>query len=169
MCREPQDSGRDEKRNRSQKPTRKPLSSHHCVKMPGRTTTRNTTAPRNKSPARTLTSRSKTTSPTTIERQDQNLSSLRSQICSILSDAQKTTVGQRKLVVGLRKIQEVCCYEPTQHRQSTRKNFCEDDFNEEITRCVIRLMVVKRSEAVGDRLIGFLGVFLRYANDKGQD
>ena len=71
-------------------------------------------------------------------------------------------------MVSLRKIQESCCYEPTKPGKS-QEGFDEDDFNVEIARCVIRLMGVKKSEGVGDRMIRFLGFFLRYASDKGTD
>lgn len=67
-------------------------------------------------------------------------------------------------MVGLRKLQEACCYESDQRRQE----FGEDDFNVEIARCVIRLMGVKKSEGVGDRILKYLGLFLRHASDKGK-
>lgn len=91
-------------------------------------------------------------------------STLRTQICSVFGDAQRSTAGHRKLVVGLRKIQEACSYESDQGRQE----FGEDDFNVEIARCVIRLMGVKKSEGVGDRILRYLGLFLRHASDKGK-
>ena len=46
-------------------------------------------------------------------------------------------------------------------------NSQEDDFNFEMARCVLRIMGVKKSEPAGDRLIRFLGLFLRHANEKG--
>lgn len=36
----------------------------------------------------------------------------------------------------------------------------------EVARCVIRLMGVKKSESVGDRIVRYLGIFLRHASDK---
>lgn len=68
-------------------------------------------------------------------------------------------------MVGLRKIQQACCYESTSHK--SQGDFGEDDFNVEVARCVIRLMAVKKSEGVGDRLVRYLGLFLRYASEKG--
>ncbi|KAI1120373.1 ARM repeat-containing protein [Nemania abortiva] len=104
-------------------------------------------------------------------------SHLRKQICAVFRDAQKTTATHRKLAVTLRKIHEACCYEPT---RPTKKHasapapaddddFDEADFNTEFTRCVFRIMPVKKSESVGDRTIRFIGLFLRHANDKDND
>ena len=95
-------------------------------------------------------------------------STLRAQISSVFSDAQKSAAGHRKLIVGLRKIQEACCYEPPRPRKPARQEFDEDDFNVEIARCVVRLVGVKKSEAVGDRTVRFLGSFLRHASEKGE-
>ena len=96
-------------------------------------------------------------------------STLRAQICSVFSDAQKSAAGHRKLIVGLRKIQEACCYEPPRPSKPGRQEFDEDDFNVEIARCVVRLVGVKKSEAVGDRTVRFLGSFLRHASEKGEE
>lgn len=111
-------------------------------------------------------SRKSTTSPSIVVPEEGPTSPLRTQICNVFNDAQKSTAGHRKLVVGLRKIQEACCYEPTRPGKPGRQDFNEDDFNVEIARCMIRLMGVKRSEAVGDRIVRFLGFFLRYASEK---
>ncbi len=42
----------------------------------------------------------------------------------------------------------------------------EDDFNEEIARCIVHLLGVKKSEPVGDRTVRFLGLFLHYASER---
>lgn len=47
------------------------------------------------------------------------------------------------------------------------EGFEEDDFNAEIARCIIRIVPTKKSEAVGDRLVKFLGQFLGHASEKG--
>lgn len=96
---------------------------------------------------------------------------LRTQISSIFRDAQRTTAGHRKLVINLRKIQEACCYEPTSsHKNKTgAEDFDEEQFTEEFTRCVLRIMPVKKSENVGERAIRFTGLFLRHANEKDND
>ncbi|KAI1654507.1 condensin subunit Cnd3 [Daldinia decipiens] len=96
-------------------------------------------------------------------------SQLRTQICAIFRDAQKTTAAHRKLVINLRKIHEACCYEPTRPDKTSTTEFDETDFNTEFTRCVLRVMPVKKSEGVGEKIIRFIGLFLRHANDKDNE
>ncbi|KAI0195892.1 ARM repeat-containing protein [Astrocystis sublimbata] len=93
---------------------------------------------------------------------------LRKQVGAVFRDAQKTTATHRKLAVNLRKLHEACCYEPTvpNKQSSATDDFDESDFNTEFARCVLRVMPVKKSEGVGDRVIRFVGLFLRHANDK---
>ena len=94
--------------------------------------------------------------------------SLRERVCMILNEAQKSNTGQRKLVVGLRKIQEACCYEPTHpKKQNPAEDFDENDFNIELVRGILRVLPVKRSEPVGDRLVRFAGSFLKHATELG--
>lgn len=150
--------------------------------MPGRPSTR---APRGS----TTTTARKTSGGTTraargsSARQSANavnipdegpVTTLRTQIAQVFSDAQKTTATQRKLVVNLRKIQEACCFEPPdtgkkggKKGQEEQEDFDEEEFNAEIVRCLLRIMSVKKSEPVGDRVIRFLGIFLKHASDKG--
>ena len=141
--------------------------------MPGRVSTRASNISRSpqKSSSRTVNSRlsttSRTSSPTAVIPDEGASSTLRSQICSVFGDAQRTTAGHRKLVVGLRKIQETCCYETTRPNKKSGHDFDENDFNVEIARCVIRLMAVRKSEGVGDRIVKFLGLFLQHASGKG--
>ena len=71
-------------------------------------------------------------------------------------------------MVSLRKIQEACCYEPTNPKSRNAVEFGEDDFNVEMARCVIRLMGVKKGEGAGDRIVKYLGLFLKHASDKGK-
>lgn len=144
--------------------------------MPGRVSTRTSTASRisNKSSVQTLASRRSTASriscPTAVIPDEGPSTTLRAQICGIFGDAQRTTAGHRKLVAGLRKIQEACCYEPTNlGNHKGHEDFEEDDFNVEIARCVIRLMGVKKSENVGDKIVRFLGLYLRHACEKGTE
>jgi len=132
--------------------------------MSGRVSTRNPAATR-KSSSQAVGLRKSTASH--IAPEEGPATSLRTQICTIFGDAQKTTAGHRKLVVSLRKIQEACVYEPTRPGKKGAEDFGEDDFNVDMARCVIRLMGVKKSEGVGDRLVRFLGSFLRHASDKG--
>ena len=95
---------------------------------------------------------------------------LRQVISNLFSDAQKAFAGHRKLVVGLRKTQEACVYEtPAGDKSRTlRDAFDEEDFNFEFSRCVLRLMSIRRAEVVGDRLIKFVAAFLKCASDKGR-
>ena len=48
-----------------------------------------------------------------------------------------------------------------------REDFDEEEFNAEVVRCVVRILGVKKSEPVGDRVIRFLGLFLKHASEKG--
>lgn len=143
--------------------------------MPGRVSNRTSTtsALTHKSSNQTLPSRrtaaSRVSSPSAVVPEEGPSSPLRTQICAVFGDAQRTTAGHRKLAISLRKIQETCCYEPTNFKTKRGEEFGEDDLNVEIARCVIRLMGVKKGEGVGDRLIRFLGVFLRHASEKGGD
>ena len=44
----------------------------------------------------------------------------------------------------------------------------EKEFNTEIARCVLRVLGVKKTEGAGDRVIKFLGLFLKVASGKGK-
>jgi condensin complex subunit 3 len=148
--------------------------------MPGRPSVRasrtsTASAISRKSSTQTLKTRgsvSTRTSVYAVEIPDEGEStSLRERVCVIFSDAQRGAVTQRKSAVNLRKIQELCCYETPNPRKHA---FAEDagqydeaDFNEEVGRCALRVLAVKKSEPVGDRLIRFLGLFLKYASEKG--
>jgi condensin complex subunit 3 len=94
---------------------------------------------------------------------------LRAQVAAVFRDAQRTTASHRKLAVTLRKVQEACCYEPTNAKKSAAADFEEDDFNTEFLRCVLRAMPVKKSEGVGEKTIRFIGLFLRHAVDKDNE
>ena len=96
------------------------------------------------------------------------LSSLRTQVCTIFENAQNSSAGHRKLVVGLRKIQEHCIYGPPQNdKDAEPAQVAEDEFNLEFTRCAIRVMGVKKGENVGDKSIRFICLFLKHASEKG--
>ncbi|KAF2626650.1 hypothetical protein BU25DRAFT_411625 [Macroventuria anomochaeta] len=138
--------------------------------MPGRTSTRSTRTTRTtRAAAGTKSARS-----SAIEIPDEGpVTSLRTQIVQVFSDAQKTTATQRKLVVTLRKIQEACCFEPPvsskkgkKGREEEHEDFDEDEFNHEVVRSVLRVLNVKKSEPAGDRVIRFLCAFLKHATEK---
>ncbi|KAI1419964.1 nuclear condensing complex subunit [Xylaria sp. FL1777] len=145
--------------------------------MPARVSSRSTrtSGPSNKASSNTLrasmASRASSSNLDIPEEPPDN--ELRKQVCTVFRDAQKTTATHRKLAVTLRKIHEACCYEPTRPLKNKQAeatdDFDEADFNAEFTRCVFRIMPVKKSEGVGDRTIRFVGLFLRHANDKDND
>ncbi|KAF2455536.1 nuclear condensing complex subunit [Lineolata rhizophorae] len=140
--------------------------------MPGRVSTRNSADSRKLS-TQTLKSRTSSTrtSALAVDIPDEGEdTSLRARICSIFSDAQRNVATQRKLVISLRKLHEECCYEPVNPPKSkgraTEEDFGETEFNEEIGRCLLRVLTVKKSEPVGDRSVRFLGQFLKHASEK---
>ena len=139
--------------------------------MPGRISARPSTAsqPSRISSVPSLGSRaSRISSPKIVAPDEGPSTALRIRVCAIFGDAQLTTAGHRKLVVNLRKLHDACCYEPPSNAgKSAADDFEEDDFNVEIGRCVIRLVGVKKGESAGDRVVRFLGLYLRYASDKG--
>lgn len=96
--------------------------------------------------------------------------SLRQAICTIFSDAQKSTAGHRKAIISLRKIQETCCYEPVNNKKGKQNDeFEEADFNNEVVRCVLRILPVRKAEPVGDRVVRFLGTYMSVASLKDNE
>ncbi|KAF2964951.1 hypothetical protein GQX73_g8613 [Xylaria multiplex] len=144
--------------------------------MPARVSSRSTrtSGSSNKASSNTLraSTASRASSSSNLDIPEESPDSLlRKRICAVFHDAQKTTATHRKLAVTLRKIHEACCYEPTRPNKQAEagEDFDEADFNAEFTRCVFRIMPIKKSESVGDRTIRFIGLFLRHANDKDND
>ena len=135
--------------------------------MPGRVSARTSTSTRlsRKSSVPTLDSRK--SAPRGEIPEDGPSTALRVSVCTVFGESQKSTTGHRKLVVSLRKIQEACCYEQEDNAKSQLRDFSEDDFNAEVARCVIRVLLVKKSEPVGDKVVRFFGQFLRHASEKG--
>lgn len=105
---------------------------------------------------------------------------LRRDVCAIFADAQRSTTGHRKLVIRLRKLQETCC---GISQKSTKKNggdtespaerlipgeetIPEKEFNVEVGRCLLRILSIKKTEPVGDRILRFVGTFLTHASEK---
>ncbi|KAL8874308.1 MAG: hypothetical protein Q9174_000348 [Haloplaca sp. 1 TL-2023] len=136
--------------------------------MPGRVSARASTASRvNSKPPSEKQGARKTAASSGVTVPDEGpSSSLRTRICAIFGDVQRTTASHRKLAVSLRKVQEACCYEPAQGQKQTQDHAVEGDFNVEIVRCVTRLMGVKRSEPAGDRVVKFFGMFLRRSSEQ---
>lgn len=151
--------------------------------MPGRTATRSTRTSTASGTRKSSTGTVKSTRASSARQSSQAVeipdegpvTSLRLQIAQIFGDAQRTTATQRKLIVNLRKVHEACCYEPPETSNKNGKkgkdevleDFDEEDFNTEVVRCVLRLLTIKKSEPVGDRILRFLGLFLKYATEKG--
>lgn len=94
---------------------------------------------------------------------------LRQRIAVIFRDAQRTTATHRKLAVTLRKTHESCCYESISGKNASSDEFDEEAFNREFIRCVLKIMPVKKAESVGDKIIRFVGFFLRLASDKDNE
>ncbi|CAI6085340.1 unnamed protein product [Clonostachys chloroleuca] len=137
--------------------------------MPARTANRSGRTSANRQANTTVASRSSmasSVSPESVEILDTPDNALRPRICAIFRDAQRTTATHRKLVVNLRKIHEACCYEPESERNATPEGYDEETFNYEFIRCVLRVMPVKKSESAGDKILRFVGFFLRLAGDK---
>ncbi|KAG6365350.1 hypothetical protein INS49_006960 [Diaporthe citri] len=141
--------------------------------MPPRTSTRSARAStRNSaanSTARTSTAASRASSAAFDVPEETPDNELRTQVAAVFREAQRNTATHRKSAVTLRKLQEACCYEPTSAKKATAGDFDEDDFNTEFIRCVLRVMPVRKSEAVGERTIRFVGVFMRHSIDKDNE
>ncbi|KAL6921361.1 hypothetical protein ACHAPO_004934 [Fusarium lateritium] len=130
--------------------------------MPARTTARSSRT----SVARSSVASRASSVPDVVDTPD---NPLRTKVCAIFRDAQRTTATHRKLVVNLRKIQESCAYEPTNPDQSQLDEFDEDAFNREFIRCVGKIMPIKKSESVGEKSIRFTGLFLQHASAKDNE
>ncbi|POS88035.1 hypothetical protein EPUL_000644 [Erysiphe pulchra] len=114
----------------------------------------------NKASIQTLNSRASTASKIPLQFLEESPGSeLRAQITTIFSDAQRNLVGHRKL--------EACCRELENGKKDLHKveGFNEDQFKNEFVRCILRALPIKKSETVGDRVIRFVGLFLRLANE----
>ena len=57
----------------------------------------------------------------------------------------------------------------TKNRSALADSFEEADFNDEVARCVLRTLGVRKAETVGDRVVRFIGLFLRSASEKDLD
>ena len=89
-------------------------------------------------------------------------------------------------MVKLRKIQEYCCglrAVPKEGEKGKgkrgrtslgalgfddREGLAEKEFGTEVSRCLLRVLGVKKAEGAGDRILKFLGTFLRTAAEKGE-
>lgn len=138
--------------------------------MPPRTSTRSGRASTRSSAANTTARASRASSAVAFDVPEESPDNeLRTQVAAVFREAQRNTATHRKSAVTLRKLQEACCYEPTSAKKATAGDFDEDDFNTELIRCVLRVMPVRKSEAVGERTIRFVGVFMRHSIDKDNE
>ena len=105
---------------------------------------------------------------------------LRRDICTIFADAQRSNTGHRKLVVRLRKLQEICCGIILKNKKNRDQDQvevmipedetpAEREFNAEIGRCMLRILPIKKSEPVGDRILRFMVAFLTHASEKDNE
>ncbi|KAI9374631.1 nuclear condensing complex subunit [Aspergillus egyptiacus] len=156
--------------------------------MPSRVSARSTSSTGRKASTQTTGSsgRAGSATPSFVIPQEPALPeavpTLRRDVCAIFADAQRSTTGHRKLVVRLRKIQEACCGIP-QASKKDRKNaesvperlipgeetIPEKEFNIEVGRCVLRILTIKKTEPVGDRILRFLGNFITHASEKDEE
>ncbi|KAG6077855.1 hypothetical protein E4U33_001065 [Claviceps sp. LM78 group G4] len=139
--------------------------------VPGRAAKASVATSRKQSTA-TVKSRGSGASRTTssaVKCVDTPETALRTKICAIFRDSQRTTATHRKLAVNLRKIHESCCYESAESVSTTHNDFDEAAFNREFVRCVLRIMPIKKSESAGEKCIRFVGFYLRHAHEKDNE
>lgn len=123
-----------------------------------------------KTSAQTVKSTGRNSSPVTDVPDEGADTSLRRAVCTVFSDAQKSTAGHRKAIISLRKIQEACCYEPVNYKKGKQsEDFDAEDFNTEVKRCILRVLPVRKAEPVGDRIVRFLGTYLNVASQKDNE
>ncbi|KAE8350475.1 nuclear condensing complex subunit [Aspergillus coremiiformis] len=152
--------------------------------MPGRSSARSISAASRRTSAQPSTSggRAGSVTPSVAIPEElplpEAIPTLRRDICSLFADAQRSTTGHRKLVVRLRKLQETCCGISQKTSKKNGKETQEEalipgeetlpetEFNAEVGRCMLRILPIKKSEPVGDRLLRFIGTFLTHASEK---
>lgn len=92
-------------------------------------------------------------------------------IATIFSQAQRTTAGHRKLVVNLRNVFEQCLA-GTGAVGSTigcKDRAGEKAFARDFCRFLNRVLVVKKSEVVGDRCLRLADLFVKNLVDGGRE
>ncbi|KAL5340631.1 nuclear condensing complex subunit [Aspergillus crustosus] len=155
--------------------------------MPSRVSARSTSSATRKGSTQTTGSRAGSATPSFAIPEEpalpEAIPNLRRDVCAIFADAQRSTTGHRKLVVRLRKIQETCCgiSQKTSKKGSKdaeahterlipgEETIPEKEFNVEVGRCVLRILTIKKTEPVGDRILRFLGNFLTHGSEKDAD
>ncbi|KAJ5664951.1 uncharacterized protein N7477_007399 [Penicillium maclennaniae] len=131
--------------------------------MPGRVAARSTSATTRRSPQRAVPP---SVTPSFAIPEEAALPTaspnLRRDVCAIFADAQRATTGHRKLVVRLRKLQEISCgivrkkkgkdQDQEEIELPEEETVPETEFNVEVGRCLLRILPIKKSEPVGDRI-----------------
>ncbi|KAJ6155850.1 hypothetical protein N7470_006416 [Penicillium chermesinum] len=152
--------------------------------MPGRVAARSASTTTRRSSAQPSTGRAPSVTPAfTIPEEPalpEALPNLRRDVCAIFADAQRSTTGHRKLVVRLRKLQEIACGVVQNKKKGNNEQqeevvlpeeetLPEKEFNVEVGRCMLRILPIKKSEPVGDRVLRFMGSFLAHASEKDEE
>ncbi|KAJ5912677.1 hypothetical protein N7504_001560 [Penicillium tannophilum] len=152
--------------------------------MPGRVAARSTSAPTRRSSQQPSAGRAPSVTPSFAIPDEPSLPeaspNLRRDVCAIFADAQRSTTGHRKLVVRLRKLQEICSGIAQKNKKGKEQEqeeivipeeetLPEKEFNVEIGRCMLRILPIKKSEPVGDRIIRFMDAFLAHASEKDSE
>lgn len=152
--------------------------------MPGRVAARSASTATRRSSAQPSASRAPSVTPSFAIPEEPALPSsspnLRRDVCAIFADAQRSTTGHRKLVVRLRKLQEICAGIAQKNRKGKdqeqeevvipeEETIAEKEFNVEVGRCMLRILPIKKSEPVGDRVLRFLDTFLAHAAEKDNE
>ena len=152
--------------------------------MPGRVAARSTSATTRRSSQQPSTGRAPSVTPSFAIPDEpalpEALPNLRRDVCAIFADAQRSFTGHRKLVVRLRKLQEISCGVAQQKKKGKEQEqekidlpeeetLPEKEFNVEVGRCMLRVLNIKKSEPVGDRIIKFLDTFLAHASEKDNE
>lgn len=152
--------------------------------MPGRVAARSASTATRRSSAQPSTGRAPSVTPSFTIPEEAPLPeaspNLRRDVCAIFADAQRSTTGHRKLVVRLRKLQEIACGIAPKSKKGKNdekeeiiipeeESIPEKEFNVEVARCMLRILPIKKSEPVGDRVLRFLGTFLAHASDKDEE
>lgn len=152
--------------------------------MPGRVAARSTSATTRRSSQQPSAGRAPSVTPSFTIPDEPPLPeaspNLRRDVCAIFADAQRSTTGHRKLVVRLRKLQEICSGIAQKNKKGKEQEqeeivlpeeetLPEKEFNVEVGRCMLRILPIKKSEPVGDRIIRFMDTFLAHASEKDNE
>ncbi|KAJ5737776.1 uncharacterized protein N7483_002901 [Penicillium malachiteum] len=152
--------------------------------MPGRVAARSSSATARRSSQQPSAGRAPSVTPSFAIPDEPPLPeaspNLRRDVCAIFADAQRSTTGHRKLVVRLRKLQEISCGVFQKNKKGKdqeqekidlpeEETIPEKEFNVEFSRCMLRILTIKKSEPVGDRVIRFMDTFLAHASEKDNE